>query len=329
MDVTLNPAQRNLGLVIRDASARIVGGDARAAMQHMFGIGFIEFALPRGDGGLGFGTQEFCIIFEEFGVCLIAVRFIRSALLVLDLWGAGTQAGLLPQAAELMRSSVVTVDAGAILPHIGLGSPEQAAGLLLREVPAEPGLRAWSLSRAAGLREPVLPTTVCTVQEAERILDRDRVRTAAYLTGVARRGLELARARASGRLLGGRPLIERQAVAHLVARAAMATETAGLEVLEAACQENGAGQATHLYLTALATAMEAAITCAHTAVQIYGAAGTSCTAITEVYDTAYAAPGNWGPPSALWCDAAARRYAAGTQADDLSATPTTGGEPRG
>jgi alkylation response protein AidB-like acyl-CoA dehydrogenase len=298
MDVTLNPAQRNLGLVIRDASARIVGGDARAAMQHMFGIGFIEFALPRGDGGLGFGTQEFCIIFEEFGVCLIAVRFIRSALLVLDLWGAGTQAGLLPQAAELMRSSVVTVDAGAILPHIGLGSPEQAAGLLLREVPAEPGLRAWSLSRAAGLREPVLPTTVCT-------------------------------ARASGRLLGGRPLIERQAVAHLVARAAMATETAGLEVLEAACQENGAGQATHLYLTALATAMEAAITCAHTAVQIYGAAGTSCTAITEVYDTAYAAPGNWGPPSALWCDAAARRYAAGTQADDLSATPTTGGEPCG
>ncbi|GAA3427119.1 acyl-CoA dehydrogenase family protein [Streptosporangium sandarakinum] len=308
MDATPNDAQRVLSRLIRDVVTDVTAADPHDVWKKLTAAGFIEFGLPLGADGLGFGPAEFCLIFEELGAELCDARFVRSALLVLGLWRNTAQEEMLSEALEHVRAQTLSIDAGTHLPEIG-SSPahgQQRPGeMLLRGVSDAQGSWTWVLSRSSSeVSEPRFETSR-TADEVRRAFDRDRLMVAAYLVGVARRALELARTRAASRLLGGRPLLERQAVAHEVARAAVTVETARLETWEAACRED----VSHLNFTALASALDAAVANAHVAVQLHGAAGTSHVQVTDVYSIAYRAAATWGPSSSLWRSAAARRYA--------------------
>ncbi|MEV3985327.1 acyl-CoA dehydrogenase family protein [Nonomuraea sp. NPDC049758] len=255
-----------LSRFIGNTVAGATAADPHDVWKRLSAAGFDEFVRSVDAGGLGLGPLEFCLVFEELGARLCDPHHVRGALLAAGLRDDGRPG----EASEVFRTPQPATEPGTPLPVL---------------VPS-PGFELGT-----------------STDEVARAFDRDRLMVAAYLAGVARRALGLARARGADRLLGGRPLLERQSVAHNVARAAVTAETARLEVWEAADR----GEA-YLVLTALASALEAAVANAHLAVQLHGAAGTSCPQVIDVYGTAYAAAATWGPPSSLWREAARRRY---------------------
>ncbi|MBB5805002.1 alkylation response protein AidB-like acyl-CoA dehydrogenase [Saccharothrix ecbatanensis] len=294
MDITLGPAQRELRGLVRDQLADVVPDDPHAVWKKLAATGLVELALPADQGGLGLGHADLCLVHEELGARLCDGRFVRGAHVVLDLWAPDSAA-----VAELRRRTPA-VDAGRVVP---LGPAPHDGPRPEVVVDVADGNRRWE--PATG--ESEVDTSPVSADVVDAALHRDRVRGAAYHVGVARRAVELAADRVATRLLGGRPLVERQASAHRLARAAIAVELARVEVWEAACALD-AGVDRHLSRTALATAVEAAITAAHAVVQLHGAAGTSDPAVGAVYRAAYGAVDVWGPPSVLWRAAADERH---------------------
>ncbi|MEO6088256.1 MAG: acyl-CoA dehydrogenase family protein [Umezawaea sp.] len=289
MDTTLSEGQRELRGLVHGQLADVVPADPHAVWKKLAAVGLVELALPVDLGGLGLGNADLCLVHEELGARLCDSRFVRGAQVVLDLWEPGSAA------VDFLRRRTPAVDASQVVPTGAAHDDAQRPDAVIRAAAGDEG---WQL---------VSEVDSPTVRGGSAVLDRDRVRAAAYYVGVARRALELAAGRTATRLLGGKPLVERQASAHRLARAAMTVELARFEVWQAACALDG-GTDDHLARTALATAVEAAIGTAHAAVQLHGAAGTSDAAVTAVYRAAYAAIDVWGPPSALWRAAANRHY---------------------
>lgn len=137
---------------------------------------------------------------------------------------------------------------------------------------------------------------------------RDMVRGAAHLVGLAERALDLARLRAERRVVGGKPLVEHQAVAHRLARAALVTRAAEIGTWEAAWHHDHGTPEDHLAPAAIAAAGDAALSSVRTTAQVYGAAGTSDRTLTQLYRVVHAEAAVWGPPARLWDLAARYRF---------------------
>jgi alkylation response protein AidB-like acyl-CoA dehydrogenase len=144
--------------------------------------------------------------------------------------------------------------------------------------------------------------------DTPRIRDRDMIRSAAHLVGLADRALDLARFRAERRVVGGKPLVEHQAMAHRLARAAFVTRAAEVGVWEAAWHHDNGSPEAQLAPAAVAVAGDAALSSVRTTVQVFGAAGTSDSTLTDLYVTVHAAATAWGSPADLWDVAAQHCY---------------------
>ena len=115
-------------------------------------------------------------------------------------------------------------------------------------------------------------------------LDRFRPSVGAAAVGLAQRALDAALAHAGTREAFGGPLRDLQSVAHRLADAATAVETARLLVYEAAATLDAGGRATRIAAMAKLHATEVAQQVIDDAVQIHGAAGlVSGGVVAELY----------------------------------------------
>jgi hypothetical protein len=138
--------------------------------------------------------------------------------------------------------------------------------------------------------------------------DAALIGTAAALVGAGRRSHELAARRAGERVLSGRPLIERQGLAHDLARGALALDRARVGVWQAAWDLDAGDAAGHRAPAALADAAEAALRVSRSTCRVFGAAGTSASPAYAVYAYTHVLAGAHGPIDELWREAAARRF---------------------
>jgi alkylation response protein AidB-like acyl-CoA dehydrogenase len=332
MQPLLDDGQLRLQGLVRLQLAAVVPEDPDAVLHATAQFGLIDLVVAREAGGLELGQSELCLVHEELGARLADARFVRGALLLFDLCTLCERSEGTGQLVERLRSATPTVDASPLLGCAGsAGAGSAGAGSAGTACPAElvvvAGERRGGTPRrlhvldratAAGTPAGTAPATTAGIAWVEpggqgatlaRAHDRDRLRSAAHLVGVARHALVLARTRAATRRLGGRPLVERQAIAHLLARAALRLELARVEVAEAAWrhdQDDRSGRARALVLTALALAAGAATGTTRVASQVYGAAGTSDPAVVDAYRTAHALAVAWGSSERLWRAAADR-----------------------
>jgi alkylation response protein AidB-like acyl-CoA dehydrogenase len=124
--------------------------------------------------------------------------------------------------------------------------------------------------------------------------DAARLRQAGFLTGVARRAQAQAVAYAQNRKLGGGLLIERQAVAHRLARAALRLELARARLARASHPRASVDS-----WLALADAVELALTGARDAVQVHGAVGLAEPRVMRAFELANRAIQLAGSPDEL------------------------------
>lgn len=196
------------------------------------------------------------------------------------------------------------VAGGAVEPDVETALLEGVAAVRARVLPN--GMTAWQAGAADLLWEGSASS-----DRAEALRDRDLLALAAVAVGAGRRAVVLARERAWSRRVGGRPLIEKQATAHRLARAA-----AGLAMvhasLEHVCREADLGRLDGPAAPALAAAAAEAAAVASAALsQVYGAASTSDDAPAAAVVACQHAVEEIGPAALLWREAARRRPAAG------------------
>lgn len=252
------------------------------------------------------GLVDWCLVFEELGTGARDVATVEQVRTFVDVLCDEDAAGDVAGAREALRAWARTWrawhESGT---RLQAGEPALLGRTADRFHLAGPAAAAVPDAEAA-------PQVSLDPDRAQALADRDLLVRAAYTIGVARGALEFAQRRAATRAVGGRRLLEQQSTAHRLARAALAVSTARLGVWSAAWWEDTEGPCGHRAPAAAATALTAAVTCAHEAVQVFGAAGTSHTEITRLYQAAYATAQTCGPPSALWRAAADRWPEPGT-----------------
>ncbi|MGR3938243.1 acyl-CoA dehydrogenase family protein [Streptomyces sp. BRA346] len=145
-----------------------------------------------------------------------------------------------------------------------------------------------------------------TAAAAPATTDRDLLLCAAYAVGLGRACLEAAQNRAADRVITGRRQIEYQGTSHRLAEAALDLALARIAVWHAAWYEDQGRPDGHAAPAAAGASVEAALTCAHTLVQAYGAAGTSDPDVVRLYRGAYALTELCGSPRVLWRTAGER-----------------------
>lgn len=151
-----------------------------------------------------------------------------------------------------------------------------------------------------------LPDAMTTAAPAVATADRDLLLCAAYAVGLGRASLEAAQNRAADRVITGRRQIEYQGTSHRLAEAALDLALARIAVWHAAWYEDQGRPDGHAAPAAAGASVEAALTCAHTLVQAYGAAGTSDPDVVRLYRGAYALTELCGSPRGLWQTAGER-----------------------
>jgi alkylation response protein AidB-like acyl-CoA dehydrogenase len=121
-----------------------------------------------------------------------------------------------------------------------------------------------------------------------------------------------AQERAATRVVANRPLLEYQGTAHRLAQCAIDLAVARAGVRRAASGEDDGEPASYQAPASAAASVSCALDCAHTVVQIFGAAGTSHPAIVGLFRAAYALPALTSAPRELWRSAGTRRMRLGT-----------------
>jgi alkylation response protein AidB-like acyl-CoA dehydrogenase len=305
MRPTLSPAQEHLGAVVADALGGAGTRDTAGVWAAMRDVGLLDLAVPESAGGVGLAQRDLCVAFEELGARLAPDAGVRAALLVVDAWTLGDAAEGDRMLAHLRAPAVVGASViGAWEAKAATALPDAIAAHLTC-VAGDGGSARFRLS--SGPRGSCEETTVG--QDAlRRLAQRDRIRGAAWLVGLARRAQQLSARRVTARRVGGRRLVEHQAAAHRLARGALVIDAARLETWQAAWHDDEGEGAGFRARTALAMALEAATRAAREAVQLHGALGTSAPDVVGLYAAAHAAPTAWGAPDELWRTAARERY---------------------
>lgn len=229
-------------------------------------IGLSALLAPELGAAPLLGTLEWCLVLEELGAGLRSHTLVRAVHAVLDVYVAQARDGA---AAEAFRTW-----AGARGAATRADEP-----LLMREADG-----VW---RFVDPRPPALTALPDEItldgSTAQAVHDRGLLLVAAYACGVARRCLASAQERAGGRVVAGRRLLEHQGTAHRIARGAVDLTLARAGLWRAAQAEDEGERAGHRAPAAAAACVSAALDCAHTVVQVFGAAGTSDPQVVSMF----------------------------------------------
>ncbi|MFH9658877.1 acyl-CoA dehydrogenase family protein [Streptomyces sp. NPDC017248] len=338
MDLTLDPVQIRLAEAVRAALSRT--GETHAELA---AIGVPELGLPDRLGGYGLGLGAEVTVDLELGRQLCPLPARRETRLALDLLPADRTAAALAARCAKGETQLVTVgvhgpptvrldERGRLFGDSGPLPVEEAALAVVRAtgpdgsarwctaVPTGPGVEPVD-HPLLGLPGRLLRFTGAPAQPLavdgpvpHPALAAARVRQAAVLTGIAEAALAAARTHVNTRRQFGTPLVERQSVAHRLARLTGEGDGWHLLVHEAAWRHDRGEDCRAVAAQALAAAAEHALACARLAVQLHGVRGmlAHSTAATA-YRHASVEAVRLGTPRLLWQEAGAH-LAAGDRA---------------
>jgi hypothetical protein len=271
---------------------------AAAAAQPQTASGWVVFdaigvtgLLTEPDGSPPFGLLDWCLVLESLGVGRRELDLIREVRLFLDVFDDGRGRARAAFAAWARNARAGT----------------QARVLAVRRT-AEDGSERWS-TRGGPPELGGLPDVALDPAAATAVRDRDLVACASYAVGIGRGCLESARERAGSRVIAKRRLIEYQGAAHQLAESAVELAGARLAVWRSATLADEGRVPGYRATEAAAAAVTACLECAHTATQIFGAAGTSDPLLVWLHRTAYRLTAVCGSPRALWREAGQRALA--------------------
>jgi hypothetical protein len=273
------------------ALAQAVAQPETASGWMVFDAVGVTGLLTEPGGGSAFGLLEWCLVLESLGVGRRELDLIREVRLFLDVFDDGRG-----RAREAFAAWVRNARAGT-----------EARVLAVRRT-AEDGSERWS-THGGPPELGNLPEVALDPAAATAVRDRDLVACAAYAVGIGRGCLEAARERAGSRVIAARRLIEYQGAAHQLAESAVELAGARLAVWRSATLADEGRPLGYRAAEAGAAAVAACLECAHTAVQIFGAAGTADPRLVSFYRAAYRLTAVCGSPRALWREAGKRALA--------------------
>lgn len=297
MNLSLDSGQRQLIAAIRDCDAT---APASASGWDVFDrLGLTPALIADREGGHPIGLFEWCLIFEELAALGRDLTELRAARSFLDVfvWERDGHSGA--EKHDQARRAGAFAQWAASRPS---GASDVTLSVRRSKPSGDDEDQIWQAIVSAPDVDLAAQRTA-----SQKSVDRDLLTCAAYAVGVARRSLEVAHDRASERVLGGRPLLEHQGTAHRLADAAVGLALARVGVWRSAGGRNEPQLGDHQLTAAVADAVTAGIACSRTAVQVFGAAGTSDPVITWLYCTAYGMTAVCGSARSLWESARDRR----------------------
>jgi hypothetical protein len=285
VNLDLDPSRRRLAeAVLVEAAAQ----PETASGWAVFDAVGVTGLLTEPGGGSAFGLFEWCLVLESLGVGCRELDLIREVRLFVDVFEEGRGRASKAFAAWVRNARADT----------------QARVLAVRRT-AEDGSERWT-THGGPPELADLPEVALDPATAAAVRDRDLVACAAYAVGIGRGCLEAARERAGNRVIAAHRLIEYQGAAHRLAESAVELADARLAVWRSAALADEDRVLGYRATGAAAAAVAACLECAHTAVQIYGAAGTSDPRLVSLHRAAYRVTAVCGSPRALWREAGKR-----------------------
>ena len=285
MNFDLGDDERALQQGIRDVCKRLfpigrvrgledAGGIDRTLWHELGRAGVFSLRVPESEGGVGLGTTEAALVFEELGRALVPGPVISTHLaasLIEGARGGERVVGFI----ERGRTPQVVPQ----LPQLDTLVVADAKGLWLvdpRHLGARPVAQPLDPLTPVHLIEH-LPTgeKIAGPKEVERWSRDGSVLAAAMLVGVAAACTEAAVAYAKERNQFGRPIGGFQAVKHICADMLVREEVARVGTYAAAvfCDGNGAGDADRAVAGARLLAADAALANGKANVQVHGGMG--------------------------------------------------------
>jgi alkylation response protein AidB-like acyl-CoA dehydrogenase len=328
MRLDLEQDERDLVLGLRGRLGHENDIDHLTVRRILAELGMFGLELPGRVGGLELGLANGVLVCEELGRGAAPDGYRASALLGDIIAREHESKYLLDQVVTgAIAVAAAGLDAPVSLVANG-GRPELTGSCLTPDpVPADillipsggakdlvvavvagddPGVSVRQ-GRSAEIRLAAARCVVVTSLvgcPGRRILDRARIRQAAYLLGLAVGALERATARAISRRQFGRPIGENQAVAFALARHHAESEAVRLLLHKAAWLADRDATASLAGAQALAYAAELALDATALAVHLHGASGlTRREHVHLYYQCAAREAVRWGTPAELWDEA--------------------------
>ncbi|MGC5033780.1 acyl-CoA dehydrogenase family protein [Micromonospora sp. DT229] len=371
MDLTPDPLVDRLARAVR---ARLTGATGSDAVDALRELGAWTFEAPIAADGLDLGLTCGLIVCTELGQRALPEVYGPAALLIDALAAAGRAEEAKPWALDGEAPVVAGLDrwpdrprvqarpttagwqltgdlpATGLVPTTGTSGPTtmDADACLPVDVDGAPGLAVvaadvWAAALRGGAPLNQTPAVdVVTGFDLTALVTRARIRQAGYLVGLADGALAAAAQHAARRVQFGKPILEHQAVAFPLARAAVAIRATRVLAARAAwlvdtghtAGSGSAGDPARLAATqALALAAETALSTIRQAIQTHGARGLSLDTPVHAYHLAVRqAATRLGAPSVLWREAGALRLTAqhGKEGDQhASAGGSAGGDAAG
>ena len=259
----------------------------------MAAMGWMALLVPESQGGLGLGLTEAGLVAEEAGRQLLNLPWASSAVL-LALWFRAAPEAAPAALREAVRAAMAgeralhcVAEQDAWWDHAGQCSdiavvrgwhdasvPLQIALLDAAALPAGAGLDP-TLRQCAAAQVALDWHTVAIPAEARaQARTAHRLMLAAELVGVAQAALEMASGYARERVQFGKPIGSYQAIKHQLANAWMGVDNARLSVWYAtAALDADLPDARFACAVAEFTAIEGALACTRTAIQVHGGMG--------------------------------------------------------
>ena len=270
--------------------------DATEALMN----GFAGLGVPESAGGSGGGLVELSIVLHELGRRLVSSRYVPHVIATQLALGAGLDVSAASNEKAPWTFAVEESRIGPVGPWSDLGGtrkrvPHAASAkhfvtclgeadvAILTQCRFSDDSEVFDLTRPTATVK-VVGEPVARASGATLGLRRAWVLSAAELAGVGRGAVELAAEYAKFREQFGKPIGQFQGVAHRLADAMVAVENAWSLVLYASwAVEVGAHNAASAAHLAKASASEAAVFAAESAVQVHGGIGVTWEALPHVY----------------------------------------------
>jgi alkylation response protein AidB-like acyl-CoA dehydrogenase len=249
------------------------GGVDRSLWRELGGTGVFALRQPVSEGGVGLGTADAVLVFEELGRALVPGPLLASHLaagLVEGAAGGERIVGLLDRRDHvLLVEHLASLDDLLVLDGRGLWLVDPAA---IEAAPVEPLDPLTPVHRVRALPDG---RPMGGPEAAARITLEGTVLAAALLLGIAGATTDLATAYAKQRTQFGKPIGAFQAVKHLLADMLVRAELARAAVYAAGVtlDDPAVGDPVRAAATAKLTAGDAATANGKTGVQVFGGMG--------------------------------------------------------
>ena len=253
------------------AASRAAGGRVDAgSWAELADAGVFDLRRPEESGGLGLGTTDAAVVFDELGRGLVPGPLVWTHLAA-GLLPAGTVGGIeRPAGAEpVLVEYLGDLDALVVLDAEGVWAVDPHPLAAHPLAPLDPLTPVWTVAE--------LPTgdRVGSADDASRWRLEGAALTAALLAGVAAGACELTVAYARERRQFGRPVGSFQAVKHALADMLVRAETARVQAYAAAAHvdEPDVADTVRAVAAAKLVAGDAALQNGKAAIQLHGGMG--------------------------------------------------------